>query len=341
MKKILLPLLAVSALLFGCASTDTKKQPAAKAEEKSVTNADILLPIAEKDGYQIINAATVGDRLLDVSASLGVMPKVISARGSQWPKIKHFPTKLIGCPVKITFKSPEILPKVIAEKGIETVIIEKNSEFCLLVPKADCSKIKPIIKDTGVKIIEIDFEKGYDQAIREIAALYGKEAEGEALIKKYNKEKAAVEGRISEIKPGKKVVVFRSFIKKDTNRLFITAEDKGHYTEKFFLDPFGAENTSYILNKDGNTTTKGNFPVTNLRLLSEANPDIIVIYGSDEAAEQTIEKINALAAKKSEVAEVPAVKNGRFARLPFYVGSDIEDYPKILAKWIDYFSSVQ
>ncbi len=335
MKKLLLLLLAVSAFLFGCASTDTTEQPV----EKGKTG--VIVPIAEKDGYQIINAATVGDRLLDISASLGVMPKIISARGSQWPKVKSFPTKLIGCPVKITFKAPDTLPKVIAEKGIDTVIIEKNSEFCLLVPKADCSKIKPIIKDTGVRIIEVDFEQGYDQAIRKIAALYGKEAEGESLIRKYNKEKAAAEARISEITPGKKVVVLRAFIKEDTKRLFITAEGKGFYTEKFFLDPFGCENTGYILNKDENTTTKGNFPVTNLRLLSEANPDIIVIYGSDKAAEKTIEKINALATKKADLAKVPAVKNGRFARLPFYVGSDIEDYPSILTKWIDYFSSVK
>ncbi len=326
MKKILLLMLAVTALLLGCASTGSK---------------DVIMPVTEKDGYEIINAAIVGDRVLDVSTSLGIVPKVISARGSQWPKSRNLPGKLIGCPVKITFKAPETLPKVIGETGIDTVIIEKNSNFCMLVPKADCSKVKPIIKDTGVKIIEIDFENGYDQAIRDVAALYGKEAEGEALIKKYNKEKAAAEARISEIKPGLKVVVLKSFIKKDSGRLFITAEASGFYTEKFFLEPFGCENVSDVLNKDGNTTTKGCFPVTNLRLLAEANPDVIITYGPDKAVAETIKKINDLAAKKTDVAEVPAVKNGKFAKLPFYVGSDIEGYPKILTKWIDYFSSIK
>ncbi len=334
MKKSLLLLAAAAALLLaGCASSG-KTDSVSSASEY----VEVIKPVGEKDGFEIINAAIVGDHVLDISASLGVLPKVMSVRGSQWPKARSFPAKLIGCPVKIAFKAPDTLPKAIEEFGIDTVIIEKTDNFCLLVDKADPMKAVDLVKDLKVKVYIVDFTEGVEPAVKKIAKMYDKAAEGKALLKKYKKELAEAEAKIANTASGKKVVVLKAFVKKDTKKVFVAAESKGFYTDKYFLEPFGCENVSDMLNPDGNPVTKGAFPVTNFRLLADAAPDVIIVYGDMEAFQK---KMAELTKKIPALAEIPAVKKGQIVKLPFYVGSDIEDYPAILTKWTDYFSTVK
>ena len=110
--------------------------------------------------------------------------------------------------------------------SIDTVIVEKNPNFCMLMKSADPTKVSDVLTNVDVNIETIDFSQGQDQAIRWIAKLYGKEAEGEALIDKIHKETAEAESRINETVSGKKVVILNGVVKKETGRLFISAESK-------------------------------------------------------------------------------------------------------------------
>jgi ABC-type Fe3+-hydroxamate transport system substrate-binding protein len=317
MKKLLLFLLA-GFLLAGCAGT------------KNST------PVSEDP--ENINAIVVGDRAFDTVLSLGYMPEAVSVRASQWDKPHSLPVEILGCPVKTTIKLPELLPDYIEMNGIEWVIIEKNSNFCRLMEKAKPGKMAEILKDVDVRVDVVDFSDGLETGIMETAALFGKEKEGKALYKQYERDLTAAQAGMTDIAPGQKVVALRAVLKKKTGRLFVTAESKGFYLDKEFLEPFGCENVGDLLNDAGNELTKGYFPVMNLNLLAEAAPDAIVLYGP--AKNELKEKILEIAAVDEDVAAIPAVSNGRIATsLPYYVGSDIAEYPSILEKWIDYFSA--
>ena len=104
MKKLLFLLLSVAVLALGCTSTENSESPGSDTVSAASKTSERLTSEAEIDGYEVINAVIVGDRVLDISASLGIMPKVIAVRASQWPKAKTFPAKLVGCPVCVTVK---------------------------------------------------------------------------------------------------------------------------------------------------------------------------------------------------------------------------------------------
>ncbi len=320
MKKSLILVIAVI-LLAGCASSTVKNSES-----------------TDKVAYETINAAIVGDRVLSVAADLGYMPKVISVRASQWPKAKSYPSKIIGCPVKIGIKDKTILPAVIDKFGLDTVLVEKNDEFCILMKKANCMKVVPLVKDKNVKVEVFDFSKSTEEGIISVAKYFGKEKEGKKLAKKYSKDLAKAEKNISLAKSGKKVVVLNGTVKKETGRVFVRGESKGFYTDKYFLGPFKCVNVTDRLNVSGNEVVKGAFPVFDFSALKDANPDVIVLFGPVDAIKKLIDKA---VSQNPELKEVPAIKNNKiFTDLPLYIGSDVLEYPEILTKWINAFSSL-
>lgn len=316
MRKLILIFLA-GFMLAGCAGTKSSAPASAEAET--------------------INAVIVGDRAFDTVLSLGYMPKAVSVRASQWAKPHSLPVEILGCPVKTTIKLPELLPEYIEKNGIEWVIVEKNSSFCMLMEKAKPEKMADILKDVDVRVDLVDFSDSLETGIMETAALFGKEKEGRALYRQYARDLESAQAGMADVVPGQKVVALRGVVKKKTGRLFVSAESRGFYLDKEFLGPFGCENVGDLLNDAGNELTKGYFPVMNLKLLAEADPDAIVLYGPGK--EELKEKILEMAAGDEAFAAIPAISNGRIATdLPYYVGSDIAEYPSILEKWIDYFS---
>ncbi len=318
MKKSII-LLAAVILLAGCATVEDSES-------------------ADKAVYETINAAVVGDRVMNVAARLGYMPKVMSVRASQWPKAKEYPAKLVGCPVKVTMKDKTILPAMIDKYSLDTVLVEKNDNFCVLMKKADCMKIVPVIKDKNVKIETFDFSESPEEGIMAVAEYFGKEKEGKKLVKKYRRDLAAAEKKISSVNPGTNVVVLRGIEKADTGRIFISAESKGFYTDQYFLEPFGCSNISDKLNTNKNQIVKGYFPVLDLSVLKEANPDVIVLFGAREGLVKAIDKA---VSKNPELGDIPAIKNNKIITdLPWFIGSDVFEYPEILTKWIEAFSSL-
>ncbi|PID73154.1 MAG: hypothetical protein CSB33_05230 [Desulfobacterales bacterium] len=287
-----------------------------------------------------INAVIVGDRVLDISASLGVLPKVASVRASQWAKASEFPIDIPGCPNYMVNRNPNAINEKIDEYGLDQVIIEDSPEFCLLKPKVNPIDIVDLITNLDVTINVIDFSEGVDSAIRQIAALYGKESEGEELIEKYHEDLEEAEALVDQVIPGKKVVVLSAMKNRETGEIKLYLESKGFYTDKFFLEPFGCENVGDALN-DSKTAmiSKGLLPVTDLSLLADANPDVIILF---ENSDLVLEELNALIAENSAVADVPAIQNDHIATsLPYYVGSEVEGYPEILSAWANYFISLE
>ncbi|PIE98196.1 MAG: hypothetical protein CR988_04525 [Treponema sp.] len=324
MKKLrfMFVLMMVFALLFtSCVSTGS-----------SAKNNDVT--VLEDTVY-------VGDRILDVSNSLGIMPKFAAARYGQWPKSKNFQTGRLGCPNRVTRKMKDVVPKLIAEKGVKKVVVEKATmPYCLLMKPVNPMDIIGIVKDKNVEITVIDFSKSNKNGIIEMAKYLGKEAEGVALADKYEKEMAKAEASMKDVKKGKKVAVLHTFVNPKTGRLFLFGESKGFYTDTIFLNKFGAKNVTDVLNKDKEELFKGNFTVTDLALLTEANPDVIIVYGS--GAKNVKEKLAELKKQTPKFAEIPAIKNKAVAYdLPFYIGCDIEDAPKMIEKWVKFFKKVK
>ncbi len=138
----------------------------------------------------------------------------------------------------------------------------------------------------------------------------------------------------------KKVAILYTFVNPKTGRLFMFGESKGFYTDEIFLNKFGAKNVTDSLNKDNQKLFKGNFAVTDLSLLTEANPDVIVVYGN--GGEKLKEKFAELSKKNAKFASIPAIKNSAVAYdLPHYIGCDIKDAPKMITKWVNFFKKLK
>lgn len=86
-----------------------------------------------------IKAVMIGDRLVDVAVSLGVLPEGMSVRASIWPQAHgyKYSAQLLGCPKCIVSRVPEAVPSFLRERGITRVIIEKSSKFCLYMKNVD------------------------------------------------------------------------------------------------------------------------------------------------------------------------------------------------------------
>ncbi len=322
MKKIFYSAVFLAILLTGCVTTNNSTQ-------------------TEKEITVLEDTVFVGDKILDVANTLGVMPKFASARFGQWPNSFSFETKKLGCPNRVTRKAKDVVPKLIDEQGVKRIVVEKpkkdKGQYCLLVKKVDPMDIIEIVKGKDVEITVIDFSKNDRDGIIATAKYLGKEAEGKALADKYEKEMKAAKESMKSVPKGKNVVVLQGIFQKQKERLFMFAESKGFYTDMIFLEPFGANNVSDMLNVQNRDIMKGSFEVTvkDLKAMVKANPDIIIVYGNGQ--KQIKEALAKLAAEDPKFANIPAIKNNKIVSLPYYIGNDIEKGPAIINEWVNYF----
>ncbi len=325
MKKLFYSAIFLAILLTGCVTTNNatqKKQP-------------------KKEIIVLEDTVFIGDKILDVANTLGVMPKFASARFSQWPNAATFETKKLGCPNRVTQKVKDVVPKLIDEQGVKRIVVEKpkkdKGQYCLLVKKVDPMDIIEIVKGKDVEITVIDFSKGDRDGIIATAKYLGKEAEGKALANKYEKEMKAAKEAMKSVPKGKNVVVLEGIFHNKMKKLFMFAESKGFYTDTIFLEPFGAKNVTDMLNVQNRKIMKGAFEVTSkdLKAMVKANPDIIIVYGNGQ--KQIKETLAKLAAEDPKFANIPAIKNNKIVNLPYYIGIDIEKGPSIINEWANYF----
>ncbi len=84
-----------------------------------------------------IDVIIVGDRIVDIAYNLGVLPRAMSVRGSQWDMAKklRISSQILGCPMYTTVKKKETIPNALQTFGIKRVIAEKNDSYCLYKPQ--------------------------------------------------------------------------------------------------------------------------------------------------------------------------------------------------------------
>ncbi len=283
----------------------------------------------------------IGDRILDIANTVGVMPKYAAARYSQWPKSKSFKTQKLGCPNRVLRKQKQTIPNLIDNEGVKKIVIEDTGQYCLFVKDISLSEIYEIVKGKDVEITVFDFKDGNKKGIIELSKYLGKEKEGIALADKYEKEMAEAEASMKTVKKGKKVVVFKCFLDKEDN-LIVLAESPDFYTDRIFLNDFGAVNVSLKLNTKNDDYSHGFFQVSDLTPLTKANPDIIILHGPDKGKKRIKEEFKKLAKSNEEFAKIPAIKNKAIAdSLPLYIGNDVADGPRMIKRWVKFFKSIE
>ncbi len=242
-----------------------------------------------------IDAIIVGDRIVDIAYNLGVLPRAMSVRGSQWAMARKLKvsSQILGCPMFTTVKKKETIPNALKKFGIKRVIAEKNTSFCLYKPMVKPAKIADILKGTDTVIEYVDFTKGLEPAVRQTAKLLGKEDRVDALLEKYNSSLSKAQKKQPK-DLGKKVIIFNGTYQQGTGKTAIRVEAPGLYSDRFFLDPMGCTNVGDAFKPANGKMDKGYYPVQKkkggmvLDPLVKANPDIIVITGNSYAVEKNL-----------------------------------------------------
>lgn len=278
--------------------------------------------------FEVRNAIFVGDRLIHIAHTLGVVSKAMVARGCKWKGAQQIPAKLLGCPNRVIIKDKAIIPETIKKMKIENIYIEKHQFSCLLKKEVAIQKVLSIAKRTKAKITIVDISDDFETSVKNVAKIFGKEKQAQKRLDKFNKELAFAEKRAKRIKKSKKVVVIKGFIKKKTGRIFLSIEAKGFQTDQYFLSHFGYNNIGNSLKDVTSKNEKDFFPVKDLSGLIKANPDVIVAYG-----EGVFESIVKLIQKHPEAKKITAIQNHTVFNLPYYIGSDVFNYPSYLIRW--------
>lgn len=280
-----------------------------------------------------IKAVMVGDRLVNVSVKLGVLPEGMAVRASMWPQADGLKvaSQLLGCPNFVTFKHPEAIAKFMKERGITRLILEKSSKFCLYKPKVTAAQIAALVKDVpGVTIEYVDFTKGVGPAIAQTARLLGKEQKGLEVAAAYEKAMKKIEAKLSKEGLGKRVLVLNGSYSASTGKCFVRIEAPGGYSDQYILTPLGCTNVSKAMISDTMKISKGHASAGRLTGLEKANPDVIVATGNGFAVQKALHD----ALKRNPgLATVPAIKNGAIYTLPFYGDSSVLEYPQIFRQW--------
>lgn len=279
-----------------------------------------------------INAVMIGDRLVDVALNLGVLPRGMSVRCSMWPKCRDvkLASQVLGCPKCLIDKQPKKLAAFMREQGINRLILEKSSQFCLY-RKIDPLKAAGLVKDLpGVSVEYVDFTGGVADAIRQAAALLGREARGEKLAESYGASMKKVEQLLPSAGLGKRVVVLNGVYSPDTGKSFIRVEAPGGYTDQYILTPLGCTNAAGAMIPDSVKISKGHTSSRKLAGLLKASPDVIAITGNGYAVQQALHKA---VAADPRLGEIPALRNGAVFTLPFYGDSSVIEYPQIFRQW--------
>lgn len=285
-----------------------------------------------------IDAVFIGDRLVDIAFNLGVVPKAMSVRGSLWPMAAKLKTssQIIGCPMHTTVKNKEAIPNALKKFGVKRVIVEKSNPFCMYKKEVNLETVSTLVKGMDVTVEYVDFTKGLEAAVRQIASLLGKEERADKVIALYNKRLAAAKKKLPEKPLGKKVIIFNGTYQASTGKTMLRVEAPGGYSDQFLLKPLGCVNAGDAFNSQGKKPSKGHFAVRKkkgglvLDPLITANPDVILITGDVFAVQKALadfKKVN------GKLAEVTAIRDMAVYGVPLYVDSGVLEYPGILTKW--------
>jgi hypothetical protein len=286
-----------------------------------------------------IKAIIIGDRVVDIAYNLGVLPEAMSVRGSFWPMAKKFKmaSQILGCPRCITLKK-ETVPKACRKLGVRRLIVEKSSPYCLYEADVKPENIVPVMAGEGVKIEYVDFTKGLEQAVRDVAKLVERESKVEEVITKYEKHLAAARAQLPAEKLGKRVIILSGVYQPLTGKRLIRVEAPGGYSDRFLLEPLGCTNAGNCFKKQGKEAEKGHYLVSKTRHgvdlspLITSDPDAIVLTGDAFAVQK---EINRFAKRNPAILDVKALKNMELYSLPPYVDSGVLEYPAILRKWTE------
>ncbi len=279
-----------------------------------------------------INVIMIGDRLVDVSFNLGVLPEAMSVRCSMWPMCKQLlnATQVLGCPKCIVDRIPNIVPDTAKKRGIKRIIIEKHPNFCIYKPKVKPANIVPLLQGKGLTIEYVDFSNGLESAIRQTARLLGREPEADALIERYQKALAKAKSCLPKAGLGNKVVIINGTYQRSTGKSFLRIEAAGGYSDQYLLEPLGCINVGDVLRPPKKKVNKGHFMVRKIDGLVKAKPDIIVMTGDTFAVQKAL---SGAMRRNPALAQMPAIKNLAIYSLPFYGDSSVIEYPGILRTW--------
>lgn len=281
---------------------------------------------------QKVKVVMVGDRLVDVAWKLGVAPTGMVSRLSLWPKGREVAlvAQALGCANKVTVMAPASLSAFMNKTGVTRVIVEKHTPTCLY-KDIDFGKIPELVRDIpGATVEYVDFDRGLDSAVADIAAKFGKEDQGRELIAAYTENMNQVEAALPGKPLGKRVVVLSGTYSASTGKTFINVEAPGGYSDQFFLSRLGCVNAAEPMIPDPSVVSKGHASTPRLHGLKQANPDVIVMVGNAFAVQKALR--DALV-RDPGLADVPAIKNREVFTLPFYAAADLLDYPDFLRQW--------
>ncbi|OLS42875.1 ABC transporter substrate-binding protein [Rhodovulum sulfidophilum] len=291
-----------------------------------------------------VPAVMVGDRVVNVAWHLGVVPEAMSVRGDLWAfgrTLANTSSMILGCPGYIVMKDPDIVPRILREKGLEQVLVERSDPFDRTRPHRDPMNLLPILEEAGIaadpggKITVIDFTAGLEAAIRQIGAVLGREAQAEDLIAARRAQLDAVMAGLPLDRPGLNVLILDGRVGDETAQTFVRAHLPGGYVDDFLLTPLGVQNAAGPLADQG---LDGFAALAGLDGLEALRPDVIVMTGESDAVQRQLAE--ALARHPDLASSVPALANHALISLPAYYDSAVVDYPRILGRWAAAFTSL-
>lgn len=284
---------------------------------------------AKTSELKSVHIFMMGNRLIDVAYNLGYIPEVAAAGCSSYIKKKiEGKSKLMGCPGKLLNKLEKTFDTIAKEKGITRFIVEKNIQSCTAHKGISDIKTKE-----AYSVETVDFSKGIDSAVSQVAKILDCPEKGEKLLARYNKKLNKVKKQIPEITKGKKVLILSGTYIEQTGKKFLQVETAGNCSDTYFLSQLGCENASGKLITKRTKIKKGMFKIRDLRDLKKAEPDVIAIVGNSFAVQKSITDL--LKKDPELIKKVPAFSNLAVYSLPAYTDKSILDYPLALKQWAD------
>ena len=278
------------------------------------------------------DVAIIGDRLVDIAYNLGVVPAAMSVRASFWPMFKTLNTaaEFPGCPNCLTKKKCRPLIEFAGNNGINRVIIEKGSPFCIYKPDLKPENLAGLLEDAGLAVDIVEYTGDLEAAVRQMAQLLGKEAQADALLATYAARMQATTQSLAGKTFARNVVIINGVYQQSSGKTFLRVEAPGGYADQYLLGKLGCKNTGHLMAGSGAKVSKGYITVRKLDGLAEAMPDAIIITGDAPSVQKAI-----YAAVKANpaLANVPAVKNHAVFSLPGFINASIIEYPMILGRW--------
>jgi hypothetical protein len=279
----------------------------------------------------------IGDRLVDVAYHLGAVPSAMSVRCSSWPKCKQLQSavQVLGCPNCLIKKKAKPLINFARTHGINRVIFEKSSIFCLYEPDLDFKKIASLLDGKGLKIEYVDFTEGLESAIQQTAQLLGREENAAKVIADYTKAMEKVQSGLKK-QNKKKVLIVNGVYQPSTGKATLRIEAPGGYADKFLLEKLGCVNVGDSFKPADGKARKGHYPVKKkkggmvLDPLIAADPDVVVMTGDAFAVQKALADYGAA---NPELLQVTAIRKMAVYAMPSYVDAEVLEYPGILRKW--------